>query len=337
MTSLPAAARIRSAATNGAATKFDPGGHGAPAARPEDRPHLPSGVAEVAHDILADEPVGAGHGDTAAHGSRNALPSRGLAVRLARVKEARGPFSAFAGRARTRDVVVHVPSFLPRSYDCGRPRDARRARLGSSGSRGSRSCSTTRSSSGSRERGRGRSSCIFLPISVGFVWAGLGRGMVARRVRLLFGGGVMLWTLIEYLMHRFVFHLTPRGRFGVLFAYLIHGVHARSPRIGAAGSCRPSSPSRSRPCFSSVLRLLIGAASAPVFAGAISRLSGLRSAPLRQSRRRAPGPRGTLPSSVSLDASLSPTGDTLRRLQPALGPGIRHASMTGPSPLARHA
>ena len=53
--------------------------------------------------------------------------------------------------------------------------------------------------------------------------------MVARPQRLLFGAGVMLWTLMEYLMHRFVFHLTPRGRFGVLFAYLIHGVHHAFP------------------------------------------------------------------------------------------------------------
>src|SRR5437879_1645896 len=70
---------------------------------------------------------------------------------------------------------------------------------------------------------------IFLPVSVGFVWAGLVAGWSPRASSLLFVGGVALWTLLEYLLHRFVFHLTPRGRLGVLFAYLIHGVHHAFP------------------------------------------------------------------------------------------------------------
>lgn len=37
--------------------------------------------------------------------------------------------------------------------------------------------------------------------------------------------GVLLWTLTEYLMHRFVFHL-PQSK----FQYLIHGVHHEFPR-----------------------------------------------------------------------------------------------------------
>src|SRR4029453_6759048 len=57
---------------------------------------------------------------------------------------------------------------------------------------------------------------IFLPIAVRFVWAGRVGGWSPVASCLLFGGGVMLWTLIECLMHRFVFHLTPRGRLGVL-------------------------------------------------------------------------------------------------------------------------
>jgi hypothetical protein len=63
--------------------QFDPGRHGAPAARPYDRPHLPPSIPEVAHDVLADEAVGAGHGDTAAHRSRDALPVPGMTARLA--------------------------------------------------------------------------------------------------------------------------------------------------------------------------------------------------------------------------------------------------------------
>jgi sterol desaturase/sphingolipid hydroxylase (fatty acid hydroxylase superfamily) len=41
--------------------------------------------------------------------------------------------------------------------------------------------------------------------------------------------GVFLWTLLEYLIHRFSFHMTPRNRIGVVFGYLIHGVHHAYP------------------------------------------------------------------------------------------------------------
>src|SRR5262245_12604208 len=70
---------------------------------------------------------------------------------------------------------------------------------------------------------------IFLPASAFLVWAGLVGGWSATESSYLFGGGVMLWTLIEFLMPRFVFNLTSRHRLGVLFAYLIHGVHHAFP------------------------------------------------------------------------------------------------------------
>ena len=42
--------------------------------------------------------------------------------------------------------------------------------------------------------------------------------------------GVATWTLVEYLLHRFVFHFVPRSRLGVALAYLAHGVHHAYPR-----------------------------------------------------------------------------------------------------------
>jgi sterol desaturase/sphingolipid hydroxylase (fatty acid hydroxylase superfamily) len=110
---------------------------------------------------------------------------------------------------------------------------------------------------------------IFLPGSVGFVWAGLLAGWSTLASCLLFGGGVMLWTLIEYLMHRFVFHLTPRGRLGVFFAYLIHGVHHAFPEDRRRWLMPPIVTVPVATVLFFVLRLLIGASAAPVFAGAI--------------------------------------------------------------------
>src|SRR5246127_5151912 len=36
--------------------------------------------------------------------------------------------------------------------------------------------------------------------------------------------GVLLWTLLEYLIHRYVFHYEPKTRVGKRLPYIIHGV-----------------------------------------------------------------------------------------------------------------
>jgi dihydroceramide fatty acyl 2-hydroxylase len=110
---------------------------------------------------------------------------------------------------------------------------------------------------------------IFLPGSACFVWAGLLAGWSAAASCALFVSGMALWTLIEYLMHRFVFHLTPRGRLGVLFAYLIHGVHHAFPEDRRRWLMPPVVTVPVAIGLFLALRLLIGTASLPVFAGAI--------------------------------------------------------------------
>jgi len=42
--------------------------------------------------------------------------------------------------------------------------------------------------------------------------------------------GVVVWSLTEYLIHRYLFHFVPRSRLGVALAYLSHGVHHAYPR-----------------------------------------------------------------------------------------------------------
>jgi sterol desaturase/sphingolipid hydroxylase (fatty acid hydroxylase superfamily) len=110
---------------------------------------------------------------------------------------------------------------------------------------------------------------IYLPVSAYFVWAGVVAGWSPLVSSLLFGGGVVLWTAIEYLLHRFVFHLTPRGRLGVLFAYLIHGVHHAFPEDRRRWLMPPIVTVPVAAFLFFVLRSLVGTASPPVFAGAI--------------------------------------------------------------------
>jgi hypothetical protein len=41
--------------------------------------------------------------------------------------------------------------------------------------------------------------------------------------------GLILWTLIEYGVHRFVFHFKPRNAWQERISFLFHGVHHAQP------------------------------------------------------------------------------------------------------------
>lgn len=45
-----------------------------------------------------------------------------------------------------------------------------------------------------------------------------------------FLAGVFIWTLLEYLIHRFVFHYHPKSEKGKRINFLIHGVHHGYPK-----------------------------------------------------------------------------------------------------------
>lgn len=45
----------------------------------------------------------------------------------------------------------------------------------------------------------------------------------------LYFGGVIAWTFIEYVLHRFVFHWMPPGKIGARLHFIFHGVHHDYP------------------------------------------------------------------------------------------------------------
>ena len=44
-----------------------------------------------------------------------------------------------------------------------------------------------------------------------------------------FIAGVFFWTFAEYFLHRFVFHWTPKGKWGERIHFIFHGVHHDYP------------------------------------------------------------------------------------------------------------
>ncbi len=72
---------------------------------------------------------------------------------------------------------------------------------------------------------------LFGVISAGLMIYGFQHGYInAVNGPLLFLAGFFAFTLIEYIMHRFVFHLQPKTEKQEKFAYTVHGVHHDYPK-----------------------------------------------------------------------------------------------------------
>src|ERR1700743_2180820 len=73
--------------------------------------------------------------------------------------------------------------------------------------------------------------CIYFPIIsymlyIGHVKHGVSIGMEA----LLFVAGVLFWSIFEYFMHRYLFHMVVESPRAKKFVYTMHGVHHEYPR-----------------------------------------------------------------------------------------------------------
>ncbi len=71
---------------------------------------------------------------------------------------------------------------------------------------------------------------LYLPlIAYLLYWAATQPLLSAGNLILLFVTGWFAWTLTEYVLHRFVFHFTPRGEWQQRIFYLFHGIHHDYP------------------------------------------------------------------------------------------------------------
>lgn len=69
---------------------------------------------------------------------------------------------------------------------------------------------------------------VFGPVVAAMVWLGA-RGLAPWQLALLGLGGVGLWTLTEYWLHRLVFHWEPDNALGRRMHFIIHGIHHDHP------------------------------------------------------------------------------------------------------------
>jgi len=82
---------------------------------------------------------------------------------------------------------------------------------------------------------------FFVPIISWLVYFALGpRGLSIGATAGLFALGVLIWTLVEYVMHRCLFHYEPKSRFGKRLHFLVHGAHHDYPQDAARLVAPPS-------------------------------------------------------------------------------------------------
>jgi sterol desaturase/sphingolipid hydroxylase (fatty acid hydroxylase superfamily) len=71
---------------------------------------------------------------------------------------------------------------------------------------------------------------IYLPVIAYFLYKAIFDFQLAIGTILLYIViGIAVWTLTEYILHRFVFHYTPPGKIGARIHFIFHGVHHDYP------------------------------------------------------------------------------------------------------------
>lgn len=71
---------------------------------------------------------------------------------------------------------------------------------------------------------------IFIPVIIFFIYQSINDGITLASFGLFFLFGFAVWTITEYLLHRFIFHYHPSSEFGKKIHFIFHGVHHDYPR-----------------------------------------------------------------------------------------------------------
>jgi sterol desaturase/sphingolipid hydroxylase (fatty acid hydroxylase superfamily) len=106
---------------------------------------------------------------------------------------------------------------------------------------------------------------IFIPAIVVFFVRGAPEVSTSATVALV-AGGWLFWTLMEYWIHRLVFHFEPESGPGARFHWIIHGVHHDHPNDPLRLVMPPSVSVPLAAGFYGLFVLTMGSAKGSVFA-----------------------------------------------------------------------
>lgn len=110
---------------------------------------------------------------------------------------------------------------------------------------------------------------IYLPVIAYFLSQATRSGLTIVLVAGLFALGVLFWTLLEYVIHRYVFHYEPRSRWGKFLHFMLHGVHHDYPNDASRLVMPPVVSIPLAVFFYGVISLAFGRFAPAVFAGLV--------------------------------------------------------------------
>lgn len=71
---------------------------------------------------------------------------------------------------------------------------------------------------------------VYIPIIIYFGYQGFTvEGLITINLILSLLAGLLVWTLTEYVLHRFIFHYQPSSEWGKKLHFIFHGVHHDYP------------------------------------------------------------------------------------------------------------
>ncbi len=72
---------------------------------------------------------------------------------------------------------------------------------------------------------------IYIPvILISLYFSAFHYNLSIVKIVILFILGIFLWSFVEYLLHRFVFHYKPKTKIGAKLLFIFHGIHHSYPR-----------------------------------------------------------------------------------------------------------
>lgn len=110
---------------------------------------------------------------------------------------------------------------------------------------------------------------IWLPVACWFVIMTIRMGHSLPRVVAMIMIGLLTWTLVEYTLHRFLFHIKTNSYWANTVHYLIHGCHHKHPMDGLRLVTPPAATAILSVPFYYLFQLMSTPSTAPALFGGV--------------------------------------------------------------------
>ena len=111
---------------------------------------------------------------------------------------------------------------------------------------------------------------IYVPLMSYMLYlAATARALPLGLIAALFATGVLIWSFVEYTMHRWVFHYEPKTKWGRFLHFMLHGVHHDYPNDGKRLVMPPSISVPLAFIFYGMFLLMFGRFASSTFAGLV--------------------------------------------------------------------